>query len=556
MIPTANLFRIAVFLMACYFKVTLIFCCAWAAAAFLRRRQAALRHGLWAAAILGALAIPVLSAMVPTWPSKSLEMAMARLTPIGVTHSNATSRAIPGTVINAISEGRVVHQWPAILAFVLGGGSLLVLGRLGVNLIRVALLSARSKPLSDDGWLHDLQRLSQELRVPRSVRLLGSSSSTPPITWGVLNHEILLPASAVEWGEDRRRVVLHHELSHIVRHDSLLQVLGEIARALYWCHPLAWLAANRLRHESECACDDSVLNSGIHPCCYADHLLALARTFYDRRHCSPALAMARSTRLERRFMAILNSAADRRVLSRKAKVLVPVLTLCLLLPLAALRLPAQNESGKFTGTVYDPSGAAIPNATIIMIDHQTNTRDMTTSDAVGNFQFARLPAGDYEFEVMKAGFKTFTVPSVTLQAGGDSSLNANLDIGSVEDSVRVTSQRPANATGQASPVGSTENPKRIRIGGAVEAAHLFTQVMPVYPQAAKDAGAQGTVVLHAVVAKDGSLLSLRVMNGQVNPDLARAAVEAVSHWRYRPTLLNGEPVEVDTTIEVHFTLSS
>jgi TonB family protein len=79
-------------------------------------------------------------------------------------------------------------------------------------------------------------------------------------------------------------------------------------------------------------------------------------------------------------------------------------------------------------------------------------------------------------------------------------------------------------------------------------------VQPIYPASAKAAGVQGTVLLHAIVSKDGRPLALQVLNSQVNPDLARAAVEAVSQRRYEPTLLNGEPVEIDTTIQVNFKL--
>ena len=95
---------------------------------------------------------------------------------------------------------------------------------------------------------------------------------------------------------------------------------------------------------------------------------------------------------------------------------------------------------------------------------------------------------------------------------------------------------------------------RIRIGGNVEMAKVITRVQPIYPESAKAAGAQGTVLLHAVVGMDGKPLQLQVLNSQINPDLARAAVEAVSQWRYQPTLLNGEPVEIDTTITVSFKL--
>jgi periplasmic protein TonB len=95
---------------------------------------------------------------------------------------------------------------------------------------------------------------------------------------------------------------------------------------------------------------------------------------------------------------------------------------------------------------------------------------------------------------------------------------------------------------------------RVRIGGEVQAPKILEKVPPVYPEKAKAAGIDGTVILHAIISMDGNPLSLRVMNNQIDPDLARAAVEAVSKWRYKPTLLNGEPVEVDTTIKVNFTL--
>ena len=88
----------------------------------------------------------------------------------------------------------------------------------------------------------------------------------------------------------------------------------------------------------------------------------------------------------------------------------------------------------------------------------------------------------------------------------------------------------------------------------MQAPKIIEKAQPVYPEKAKAAGIAGTVMLHAIISKDGNPLSLRVMNNQIDPDLARAAVEAVSKWRYQPTLLNGEPVEVDTTIKVNFTL--
>lgn len=94
---------------------------------------------------------------------------------------------------------------------------------------------------------------------------------------------------------------------------------------------------------------------------------------------------------------------------------------------------------------------------------------------------------------------------------------------------------------------------RIRVGGVIEAARLIHQTMPSYPAIARTAHVQGTVVLHAVIGKDGSITSLQYVSGP--PLLVKAAEDAVSTWRYQPLVLNGEPTEVETEISVVFTLS-
>jgi len=95
--------------------------------------------------------------------------------------------------------------------------------------------------------------------------------------------------------------------------------------------------------------------------------------------------------------------------------------------------------------------------------------------------------------------------------------------------------------------------QRIRQGGSVQAALLVNKVTPVYPPLARQTRISGTVRLHAIISKSGSIQSLEVISG--HPLLVRAAMDAVQQWRYKPTLLNGEPVEVDTTIDVIFSLN-
>lgn len=99
---------------------------------------------------------------------------------------------------------------------------------------------------------------------------------------------------------------------------------------------------------------------------------------------------------------------------------------------------------------------------------------------------------------------------------------------------------------------STAPPLRIRMGGKVQEAKLIHKVDPTYPDEAKAAHTKGTVLLRVIVATDGTPKEVQIVSG--DPVLGKAAVDAVRQWRYQPTLLNGDPVEVDTTISIEFRL--
>jgi protein TonB len=92
-----------------------------------------------------------------------------------------------------------------------------------------------------------------------------------------------------------------------------------------------------------------------------------------------------------------------------------------------------------------------------------------------------------------------------------------------------------------------------RISGGVMAGQILQKTTPVYPPIARAAHVGGTVVLHAIIGKDGSIQNLSVISGP--PMLVGAATDAVRQWRYKPYLLNGDPTEVDTTITVNFNLN-
>ena len=127
-------------------------------------------------------------------------------------------------------------------------------------------------------------------------------------------------------------------------------------------------------------------------------------------------------------------------------------------------------------------------------------------------------------------------------------------LGGISDG--VPSEVPVSTINVPIPASKAPEPtpvKRMRIAARVAEANLIHDVAPQYPPEAGRARVEGTVVLMAAIGKDGSVQDVRVESGL--PILAQAAVDAVKQWRYRPYLLNGEPVEVDSRITINFTLS-
>lgn len=113
---------------------------------------------------------------------------------------------------------------------------------------------------------------------------------------------------------------------------------------------------------------------------------------------------------------------------------------------------------------------------------------------------------------------------------------------------------PLKPTAEApKPKPVVETPQRIAIGGQVLASKILERPQPIYPPLARQARIEGTVILHGVIGRDGRINQLNVVSG--HPLLTKAALDAVQRWRYTPTTLNGQPVEVEAPIEVRFRLS-
>ncbi len=289
---------------------------AGAAAWLLKRRglPAGMRNGVWALCFAALLALPFLSllrlALPPAAGEYSLPgryrvpvpvsaptktpapvapppFAQAKTAPLPqpAFFAERTLSAEPARTISPPNTAPVPLVRTLLLCWSLG--TVLVLARTLAGLILVSRLAREGSALVADGPILELlNECKRVLSIARPVKLCvgrddrcAPEVAASPMTWGCLRPTILLPADARDWEQERVRAVLLHELAHVARNDWAAQVLlARTVCALYWFHPLVWLAAACFRAEAERACDESVLNAGMSAPDYAGHLLAVARS--------------------------------------------------------------------------------------------------------------------------------------------------------------------------------------------------------------------------------------------------------------------------------------
>lgn len=516
----------------------------------LRPRSAASRHAVLALSLLGAVVVVPLTTVVPSWTlqlpeTEALGPDRAAL-PAPANEDAVAATPGAGSTVPPGEAGTIA--FPVLLIWV--AGIAIGLLRTAAGLVRLRRLTARARPMADDRWSALVNELVHRYSVTRRVDVLVTGASDILATWGVFRPQVLLPPDSLTWTAERVRIVLAHELAHIRRNDWLVQVGADAFRLLFWFNPAAWMVARRLRRESERACDDEVLRTGVSPATYASHLLDLAR---HGRAVGPAwattLSMARSSILEWRIAAMLNAHLNRTVPSRLQLAAACAAIAIVVLPASALRLSAaQTGPAPLTGAVYDVTGAVLPDVAITVEDEQ-QARQGTRTDASGHFEFAVVNPGRYTLRAEVPGFRALTT-TFDLKTAADWQRTITLQVGTLEETVRVSGRRST------SPRSAAAVPEPVRIGGNIKAPRKLRDVKPVYPQAMQDAGLEGIVPLEALIARDGSVSSVRVVSAQVHPELAAAAAAAVRQWQFSPTLLNGAAVEVQMTVLVEFSLAA
>lgn len=281
---------------------------------FLRRASAALRHLIWCSATMAVLLLPLGSWVLPNWRVAVLPIGSRQPVEAVTVETSISREATVERSRNTTPASFSERDW--LLGIWQAGIALAVIPLLA-GWWQLGRLLRRSKAAAPE-LLAALHALQEQTGVSRRVRLLICPSVRVPVTCGAARPIIMLPSDCGDWPAARLRVVLLHELAHIKRLDWFSQALADLACAIHWFNPLAWIAVRRMRVERELACDDAVLRAGASPVDYADELLRFASKVQQVPLLNwAAVPMARPSRLEERITVILNERQNRTALSRR-----------------------------------------------------------------------------------------------------------------------------------------------------------------------------------------------------------------------------------------------
>jgi beta-lactamase regulating signal transducer with metallopeptidase domain/predicted nucleic acid-binding Zn-ribbon protein len=308
-------------------RSTLVLAAALGLERLLRRKPAAGRHVLLTLAAVGLLLMPALSLLLPRWELEMLPRWLEPSSPAvqlsggepAAPQPSAAREAEPSnaaTLPNATptpaapSAPERPSRIPSFASLLLAAwlvGVAAAVGRLARALRSEGSLRSTTRPLAG-AWLDTAAEASRALGLSRTVPLLTSDAIETPLTSRWPTPAILLPLAAEGWSDERRRVVVQHELVHLARGDAWRLLAWRVVGAVYWFHPLARLAERHARLVGEQACDEAVLQLGTRPSTYARHLMEIAESLRpEPRRLAAALPMVERGQLERRLLMILDA---------------------------------------------------------------------------------------------------------------------------------------------------------------------------------------------------------------------------------------------------------
>lgn len=574
-----------------------------------RRYAASVRYAIGCAAL-------VLMAIAPVITVAAVARERAGTTAARVaTSAPLASTGAPIEVAGASTLSDRTPKWiesrlPTITA-IWAGGVLAGALHLCVGWWRLRRMLRSASVVSPQDWSHSVRDLAARLGITSSLRILTSALTEVPAVVGWLRPAIVVPASALAGlPAAYLDAVLAHELAHLRRRDYLVNGLQCALEVLLFYHPAVWWVSHQVRREREHCCDDEAAAACGDVQVYARALVSLEELRSERMRLAlgatgghllhrvrrlvepsftggPAVSGGLMMALTLSMMVLVGGlqtgAADSAVAPvapvqqwvpsavpapqqerRPAEVTVRGVD-----PPAAPKAPTSRwkpatvqagatpasaqtpATGGIDGRVIDPTGGVVPGVTVVVSSPLLPAARSLVTDARGEFHNGELKPGIYDVSLTLQGFRTARGP-VTVSAGKRASVRFRLQVGELSESLTVVGAPTGVPTPPPSPEavvpGAPQVP--IRVGGDIREPVRLKDVKPVYPPDALAAGIEGTVTIEAIVSKEGTVQRARILQGV--PELDEAALDAVTKWLYRPTLLNGQPVEVLMTVTIRF----
>ena len=277
-------------------RASLLFALALGVVLVLKRSSASLRRWVLLLGVVATLSLPALAWLTAGRQVMSVSAPRVVAHVVAEALSPRATAALPSSRLQPLARAESFQvSWPSVLIAAWLAGTFVLLLRTAVGVLGARRLAQRARPAKNGFfWSPDVEG---------------------PVVVGLFSPVILLPLVAETWSEERLRAVLLHESAHVTKRDGLALLVAQLACALYWFQPLAWLALGRLRRECELSADEDVLSAGLRATDYAEHLLAVARAMSVP---AGGVAMAaRPSELGRRIQVLVSRARLPAPLSRK-----------------------------------------------------------------------------------------------------------------------------------------------------------------------------------------------------------------------------------------------
>lgn len=509
----------------------------------LRLPRVALRY--WQALLLVSVLLPALQ------PWKQVESTV----------SSIDSSQAPITVSRTEAISRRLNDWPIaqVVGWVLLAGIAWRLTRMCIGLCQLRSHRRRARLLQPlPAAVQEMQRF---LKVRSTICI--SSSVDIPVTFGIRPAMVLLPANFTGLDPSVQTAITCHELLHVQRRDWVWTLGEELIRAFFWFHPLVRSTIARIQLAREQVVDQEVVGVTGNRRLYLEALLqAAVPTRKSRLFPSPLLL--KESQLAARVALMLQE-----VSMSKRQILVSVFVMSSVLFIAAGVAAWSFPLAVSQGPVEEQAAPARPAQ-----PQQQSTPQEKSTPAEGQMEKAavtqRTPV-TYPKQAKEDKVQGEVVAKVTIDENGSV---ADVDIVSGHELLREATLEslkqwkfvPARLNGK--PVRSqasvevhfvlkdspSESAEPLRLKADATGPKLIHKIDPVYPTAAKKAGVEGSVILQVTINAQGEVSEVKLERGH---DLLKdAAMEAVRQWRYRPTLLNGNPIAVVVAVTIEFKLEN